>query len=158
MTLVSSCRLPKKALILSAYKQDHINQHINYILMTICNWQFWSTWNKKLAKTYLCFLLNCYIYLRASSSRTLASNSLLGGYFGKLKGSQGSGFVVKNWNEAGWIIKILKFCQSLSNHGHSGSIASKWMKRTDKRNNQDKAPRKHCRQISVWQHKTVQLG
>lgn len=34
--------------------------------------------------------------LLVSSSRSLASNSLLGGYFGKLDGSQGRGFVVKN--------------------------------------------------------------
>ena len=37
-------------------------------------------------------------YLLSSSSRSLASISLLGGYFGKLDGSQGRGFVVKNWN------------------------------------------------------------
>lgn len=36
------------------------------------------------------------IYLLASSSRTLASNSLLGGYLGKVEGSQGCGLVVKN--------------------------------------------------------------
>lgn len=34
--------------------------------------------------------------LLASSPRTFASNSLLGEYFGKLNGSQGRGFVVKN--------------------------------------------------------------
>jgi hypothetical protein len=39
-------------------------------------------------------------YLLASSSRTLTSNSLLGGYFGKLDGSQGRGFVVKNCKKA----------------------------------------------------------
>jgi len=39
---------------------------------------------------------NFSTYLLASSSRTLASNSLLGGYFGKLEGSQGRGFVEKN--------------------------------------------------------------
>lgn len=36
-------------------------------------------------------------YLNASLSRRLASNSLLGGNFGKLEGAQGKGFVVKNW-------------------------------------------------------------
>ena len=43
---------------------------------------------------------NIQIYgtnLRASSSRRFASNSLLGGYLGKLEGSQASGFVVKNY-------------------------------------------------------------
>lgn len=34
--------------------------------------------------------------LLASSSRNFASNSLLGGYFGKLEGSQATGSVVKN--------------------------------------------------------------
>lgn len=38
-------------------------------------------------------------HLLASSSRSLASNSLLGGYFGKVDGSQGRGFVVKNWTK-----------------------------------------------------------
>lgn len=41
-------------------------------------------------------LLQYIKYLLASSSLILASNSLLGGYFGKLEGSQGSGFVEKN--------------------------------------------------------------
>jgi len=36
-------------------------------------------------------------YLRASSSRRFASNSLLGGYLGKLEGLQAYGFVVKNY-------------------------------------------------------------
>lgn len=36
------------------------------------------------------------LHLLASSSRTFASNSLLGGYFGKLEGSQGRGFIAKN--------------------------------------------------------------
>ena len=36
------------------------------------------------------------IYLLASSSRSFASNSLLGGYFGKLEGSHGSGLEEKN--------------------------------------------------------------
>lgn len=40
---------------------------------------------------------NLDTYLLASSSRTLASNSLLGGYFGKLEGSHGRGFIEKNY-------------------------------------------------------------
>uniref|UniRef100_A0A7C8Z5H8 Uncharacterized protein n=1 Tax=Opuntia streptacantha TaxID=393608 RepID=A0A7C8Z5H8_OPUST len=36
------------------------------------------------------------LLLLASSSLNFASSSLLGGYFGKLEGSQGSGFVLKN--------------------------------------------------------------
>lgn len=36
------------------------------------------------------------MHLLASSSLNFASNSLLGGYFGKLEGSQGRGSVVKN--------------------------------------------------------------
>ena len=47
--------------------------------------------------------------LLASSFRTFASNSLLGGYFGKLEGSQASGFIIKNCNtniEFGYIRKI----------------------------------------------------
>jgi len=36
-------------------------------------------------------------YLLASSSRRFASNSLLGGYLGKLEGLQAYGFVVKNY-------------------------------------------------------------
>ena len=35
-------------------------------------------------------------YFLSSSFRSLASNSLLGGYFGKLDGSQGRGSVLKN--------------------------------------------------------------
>lgn len=38
-------------------------------------------------------------YLLDSSSRSLTSNSLLGGYLGKLDGPQGRGFVVKNWKK-----------------------------------------------------------
>lgn len=38
-------------------------------------------------------------YLLASSSRNLASISLLGGYLGKLEGSQAIGLVVKNCKE-----------------------------------------------------------
>lgn len=36
-------------------------------------------------------------YLLASLSRAFISKSLVGGYLGKLEGSQGRGFVVKNW-------------------------------------------------------------
>lgn len=38
-------------------------------------------------------------YLLASSSRNLASISLLGGYLGRLDGSQATGLVVKNCKE-----------------------------------------------------------
>ena len=37
-------------------------------------------------------------YRRASSSLNFASNSLLGGYLGRIDGSHANGFVVKNWN------------------------------------------------------------
>lgn len=47
------------------------------------------------------------IYLRASSSRSFASISLLGGYFGKLEGSQGNGFVVKNCMGTTFLIRIM---------------------------------------------------
>lgn len=40
--------------------------------------------------------MNADKYLLASSSRSFISNSLVGGNFGKLDGSQGSGCVVKN--------------------------------------------------------------
>lgn len=44
------------------------------------------------------------MHLLASSSRTFASNSLHGGYFGKLDGSHGSGFDEKNCK------KVTKMC------------------------------------------------
>lgn len=39
-------------------------------------------------------------HLLVSSSRSFASNSLLGGYFGKFNRSQGRGCVVKNWQKS----------------------------------------------------------
>lgn len=45
-------------------------------------------------------------YLRASSSRRFASNSLLGGYLGKLEGLQAYGFVVKNYKRNSAVIVI----------------------------------------------------
>ena len=52
-------------------------------------------------------------YLLDSSSRSLASNSLLGGYLGKLDGSQGRGFVVKNWKRNFRVKKNtkMKYCK-----------------------------------------------
>lgn len=43
-------------------------------------------------------------YLLASSSRNFASISLLGGYDGKLEGSQANGFVVKNCQTGEYLI------------------------------------------------------
>lgn len=44
------------------------------------------------------------INLLASSSRSRASNSLLGGYLGKVDGSHARGFVMKNWKRKLMII------------------------------------------------------
>lgn len=52
-----------------------------------------GTWNCSFNEVEKCLTA----YLLASSSRSLASNSLLGGYLGKLEGSQARGLVVKNW-------------------------------------------------------------
>lgn len=73
-----------------------------------CYASIWSLWIRWLilyamwVHTWHLYLLELWnmhkrVYLLASSSRSLTSNSLLGGYFGKLAGSQGNGFVVKNW-------------------------------------------------------------
>lgn len=45
--------------------------------------------------------------LRASSSLLFESNSLLGGYFGKLEVSQARGFLVKNCKTSSNIIEAL---------------------------------------------------
>jgi hypothetical protein len=59
---------------------------------------------------YHCFFLNIEStkirYLLVASSRILASISLLGGYFGKLDGSQGKGSDVKNCQKNGEKFKM----------------------------------------------------
>lgn len=54
-------------------------------------------WGRLVISRKFIFKILCILkYLVASLSRRLTSNSLLGGNFGRLKGSQGRGSVVKN--------------------------------------------------------------